>query len=285
MASIKELRLRLRSLRNTIKITSAMKLVSASKLRRAKEASTQSKPFMENLSALLNRVLEGQENISNPLFENREIKKIRYIVVTSDRGLCGGFNNNLLKYFLQIAESEKALVEVEVVGKKAKDYLSKRITSPIHVYDMQSSAPKYDGAQSVAMRSTKAFLNKEVDKVVVVYNQFISTLTQKPTTVTLLPIQQSEKKSSTKSGDYIFEPNPSELLGTLLPRQISMQLFQGLLDNAAGEHAARMTAMENATNNARDLISQLTIKMNRARQAAITTELTEIVSGAESLKN
>jgi len=285
MASLKDLRLRIKSLRNTIKITSAMKMVSASKLRRAKEASIHSKPFMENLNGILNRVLENQENLNNPLFKSREVKTIRYLIITSDRGLCGGFNNNLLKYFLTHIDKSVPQIQIEVLGKKAKDFLSRRLPNPILQHSVISAAPKYETAQTIAYKAIEAFQNNEIDKVVVVYNQFISTLTQKPLIQDLIPVQHSKKQTSFSNKDYIFEPNAQDLLKTLLPKQISLQLFQALLDNAAGEHAARMTAMDNATSNAKELINLLTIKMNRARQAAITTELTEIVSGAESLKN
>ncbi len=292
MATLKELRLRIKSLKNTKKITSAMKMVSASKLKKAKDNSLKTQPYIENLNDVLQRVLNSVENVNNPLLDKRDNKKTRCIVFTSDRGLCGGFNNNLVKYFKRQAKSFDTDFEIITVGKKAKDGLKKTFTQISESIEGVSASPSFEQAKKLVDSCIADFNSHKIDSVVLFYNKFVSAISQKPSHIQLLPFVRSgepEEKESSESKektnvDYIFEPDAEKLLEQLLPKQIAIQLFQCLLDNAAGEHAARMTAMENATNNASELISSLTIQMNRARQAAITTELTEIVSGAESLK-
>lgn len=285
MATLKELRIRLVSLKNTKKITSAMKMVSASKLRKAKDSSLHIKMYMEKMQGVINRVLCSGEFLQNPLLKSRPVKKKRTIILASDRGLCGGFNNNLIKFFLNQNLTGQNN-QVEVIGKKAYDALKKLDRWQIVYHDHLASAPKYDGARLIIEKAIADFLNEEIDELDIIYNQFISTLIQKPTKVQLLPIiPNNENQNESIGGVYLFEPNPQKLLEEILPKQVSTLLFKAMIDNSAGEHASRMTAMDNATNNAKELISSLTIQLNRARQASITTELTEIVSGAESLKN
>jgi F-type H+-transporting ATPase subunit gamma len=290
MATLKELRLRIKSLKNTRKITAAMKMVSAAKLKRAKDASLQSKPYINKLNGIIDRVTKSVTNIENPLIQEREGDKTLYILFTSDRGLCGGFNNNLLKFFFKNF-SVKEGDQVSIVGKKAYEVVKKSGIEVENYYESASSDPSIVNANGICRDLTSSFLTKKVDKVVLVFNQFVSTINQVPTSFQLLPFSKEDVESSStvensdsEDVEYIFEPNTKKLLDELLPKQISIQVYQSLLDNSAGEHAARMTAMENATQNANELTNTLTIQMNRARQAAITTELTEIVSGAESLK-
>jgi len=290
MATLKELRIRLKSLKNTRKITSAMKMVSASKLKKSKDASLKTKPYIEKLNAVLNRVIGSVESVQNPFLESRPNPKTRYILFSSDRGLCGGFNNNLLKYFLKQQRLQENNFEICTIGKRVYDGIQKSSFNVHKNYEGFASNPVIEAAKTVSEDFISDFLTGKIDSVVLCYNKFVSTISQKPVMVPLLPFKFDSQDTSDQTEtskdviDYLFEPDAQALLKELLPKQISILLFQAMLDNSAGEHAARMTAMENATNNASDLISTLTIKMNRARQAAITTELTEIVSGAESLK-
>jgi len=288
MATLKELRLRIKSLKNTKKITSAMKMVSASKLKKAKIASLRTKPYIDKLNTVLNRVIGSIENLQNPFLEIRDNPRTRYILFTSDRGLCGGFNNNLIKYFNKSIKSKTGEFEICTIGKKAHDGILKSHSAIHKNYEGFASNPVFESAKIISDDCISDFKSGKIGEVVLCYNKFISTIRQTPTLTKLLPYSASDgdqnSEPSSEKIEYIFEPDKEALLREILPKQISILLFQAVLDNAAGEHAARMTAMENATNNASDLISTITIQMNRARQAAITTELTEIVSGAESLK-
>lgn len=282
-----------------------MKMVAASKLKRAKDASARTQPYINKLNEILCRLSSCLDNINNPLLDNREVKHTRYLVITSDRGLCGGFNNNLLKYFKRrIAECETEY-DVCTIGKKANDVIKKLDCGVTKYYEETAANPVFPEAQLIAQEASSDFLTGKTDRVVLIYNKFVSSLTQRPMELPLLPYsaplpdeENSEDKKDKESDkgkgnnadekdnqnvDYLFEPDKEPLLNELLPKQISIRVFQALLDNAIGEHAARMTAMDSATNNANDLISTLTVQMNRARQAAITTELTEIISGAEAL--
>ena len=290
MATLKELRIRLKSLKNTKKITAAMKMVSAAKLKRAKEASESAKPYINSLSDVLGRLSSSNQNIQNPLLESREVKHVHYIVFSSDRGLCGGFNNNLIKVFYKNLKDVDYNFSVSIVGKKANDQIKKTKMDITGFYPGMASKFSFQNAQELSDEASAKFIKGEYDKVVLVYNQFKSTINQTPTQFQLLPFENIKEEkavseSISEAPDYIFEPNQASLINDILPKHISIQVFQAMLDNSAGEHAARMTAMENATNNANDYIDSLSIQMNRARQAAITTELTEIVSGAESLNN
>jgi len=280
MATAKELKTRVKSLNNTKKITSAMKMVSASKLKKAKDASLKSKPYIEKIKEILARVQSSQEEFKNPLLEKREQKNSLFLLFSSDRGLCGAFNNSLFKFFNEKKSIANNNFDVLVVGKKAKDYINRFNIKPIKFYEGVAAKPTFIEASQISSFAMNDFLEKKYDYIYVVYNHFVSTLSQKPTLLQLLPIISEEKDEANKPLDYIYEPDKNKIIDHLLPKQISLQVFQCMLDNAAGEHAARMTAMESSTKNAKDLIKTLTLKMNRARQAAITTELIEVVAGA-----
>jgi F-type H+-transporting ATPase subunit gamma len=285
MPTLKELRIRVQSLKNTRKITSAMKMVSASKLKKAKDAEAKTRPYIEKINEVLGRLSGSLDNLDNPLLEVRNVKRTRYVLFSSDRGLCAGFNNNLFKFFIRECSSTETPFDVSTVGKKINASISKQELDMVQYYQDAASNPTFLNAQAISHDLISDFTSGKVDRVVLVYNKFISTLTQKPTMLQLLPFAVSipENEEVAQQVDYLFEPGREDILNELLPKQISIQIYKSLLDNAVGEHAARMAAMDGATNNADDLISTLTIKLNRARQAAITTELTEIVSGAEAL--
>jgi F-type H+-transporting ATPase subunit gamma len=289
MAGIKELRLRIKALKNTSKITAAMKMVSAAKLKRAQDAHARAKPYAQRMEEVVSRVLGALESPEHPLLQVRDVKRVRYVVVSSDRGLAGAFNNGLLRAFARRPD-DAAPVEALGVGRRARDFIA-RSSRLEAVAPEATNAPTYANAQAIAQSLTRDFLDGKADKVVLVYNRFNSVISQTPVFVPLLPLVPSvpsaDAGAAKKSGYrdiYLFEPGEKELLESLLPRLVTLQVFRALLENAVGEHSARMTAMDNATKNTKELIGSLTLTMNRARQAAITRELIEIVSGAEALK-
>jgi F-type H+-transporting ATPase subunit gamma len=304
MPSIKELRLRIRSLQNTSKITSAMKMVSAARLRRAQDAYNRNKPYAQRMQELLEQVTASFQDLDHPLMKAREVKKVRYIVIASDRGLCGGFNNNLLRFALRaFAQAKDIKTEAIGLGRRARDFVARNRLAPPAAEKLQSNATTFGNAQEIAQNAIEAFIAGEVDAVYLIYNRYNSVLSQTPVQVQMLPFSAPAKAagsagsagegkpgSTGKGGaggprlDYIVEPDAAAVFAELLPKLVTVQVQRGLLENAVGEHTARMTAMDNATKNTKDLIGTLTLKMNRARQAAITKELIEIVSGAEALK-
>ena len=299
MPSIKEYRLRIKSLQNTSKITSAMKMVSAARLRRAQDAYNRNKPYAQKMQELLEQVTASFQDLDHPLMKVRDVKKVRYIVVASDRGLAGSFNNNLLRFALRIFSKAQG-TEAIGLGRRAKDFVVRNRVAAKVAETFQSNAPTYANAQAIAEDAIKAFTSGEVDAIYLVYNRYNSVLSQTPVQLQMLPFAKPEKKkaeaAAAKSAlaeasghkeyrlDYIVEPGPAEVFAELLPKLVTVQVLRGLLENAVGEHTARMTAMDAATKNTKELIGSLTLKMNRARQAAITKELIEIVSGAEALK-
>jgi F-type H+-transporting ATPase subunit gamma len=286
MATLKAIRRRVASIRNIQQITRAMKMVSAARLRRAQEAVFAARPYAEKFEAVLqNLSFQGQE-AAHPLLEVREEKNIDLVVVTSDRGLCGGFNSNLIRTaeaFIREHAGQK--VTLAIVGRRGYDYFRRR-TTPIgeHHTDLPGRLT-LSLAHDVGVRMSQRFLNKESDGIYVLYARFRSAIVQTPTIDRVLPIVAKEPSATqTVTKDYLYEPQPYELLDRLLSRYIEMLIYRAALESVASEHGARMTAMDNATNNAVDMISRLTLDMNRARQAGITRELLEIVSTSESLK-
>jgi F-type H+-transporting ATPase subunit gamma len=289
MPTIKELRLRIKSLQNTSKITSAMKMVSASRLRKAQDAFNRNRPYAEKIQELLDQITASFQDLDHPLMKVREVKKVRYYVLASDRGLCGSFNNNLIKYFVRTLDKSKEVQGVGL-GRRTRDFINRSNLTGGKKYEGQNT-PSFANAAEIANQAIKDFISGEVDQVVLIYNHFRSALSQVPTHVQLLPFAKPAKKAADKAPkkegyrlDYIVEPNPGEVFNELLPQIVILQVYKSLLENAVGEHTARMTAMDSATKNTKELIGSLTLKMNRARQAAITKELIEIVSGAEALK-
>lgn len=289
MPSLRDIRSRIASVKNTRQITSAMKMVSAAKLRRATEAATQARPYQVALSRTLQRVAARAGDVSHPLLESREtVKKVVVVVYTSDRGLCGGFNANLNRRtdeFLKKLRAEGKDVTVRVFGKKGRDFLRQR------GYELEGVvtdvAPLQFQAQAQALADFLAagFQEGTFDEAYLAYNQYKSALNQVPTFARVLPLslESSGAEQSELATDFIFEPSATAILGALLPMYLQTLLMQALLETSAGFYAAQMAAMDNATRNASDLISRLTVEYNRGRQAAITKELIEIISGAEAL--
>ena len=285
MATLKAIRRRVASVRNIQQITKAMKMVSAARLRRAQEAAFAARPYAEKLEAVLQNLSSQGRELAHPLLATREEKNIDLLVVTSDRGLCGGFNSNLVRTAEAfIREHPEQKVTLFLVGRRGFDYFKRRAT-PIgeHHTDLAGRlTPAL--AHDIGMRMSQRFINAESDGMYVLYARFRSAIVQVPTIDRVLPIIPKEQSTSQTATEYLYEPQPQELLESLLGRYIDMLIYRAMLESVASEHGARMTAMDNATNNAVDMISRLTLDMNRARQAGITRELLEIVSTSEALK-
>lgn len=283
MANLKEIRNRIASVSSTMQITSAMKLVSAAKLKKAQDAITAMRPYSDKLTSLL-QALSGSIEGSNAAIyaDNREVNKVLVVSITSNRGLCGAFNTNIIKQSTQLAKETYANQSVDVlaIGKKSNDLLSKYfnvIADHSKVYDELT----YEEVAVIADRLMDEFKQGTYDKIVLVYNQFINAANQRVMTEQFLPIVPQE--STTQPADYLFEPSKSEIVTELVPKALKTQLYKAIRDSFASEHGARMTAMHKATDNAGELRDQLKLTYNKARQAAITNEILEIVGGAEAL--
>lgn len=287
MANLKEIRNRIASVSSTMQITSAMKMVSAAKLKKAQDAITAMRPYANKLTELIQNLSGGQYGESqNPFTVQRAEEKILIIAVTSNRGLCGAFNTNIIKETLRLAKEDYAgkTIEVMGIGKKGGDILSK--TLPIKSrHDAVYEDLNFGNIAEVAIQVMEAFAEAEFDKVLLVYNRFKNAATQILITEKFLPIVVEEDAALQSSADYIYEPSQAAIVDELLPKSLKMQLFKAVRDSFASEHGARMTAMHKATDNATELRNQLKLTYNKARQAAITNEILEIVGGAEALNN
>ena len=329
MPSLKAIRRRIASVKNTQKITRAMKLVSAAKLRRAQQSAESTRPFAQSIDEIIGRISARVDTKVHPLLMPRDVKTINLVVVTSDRGLAGAYNGNVLRkaeIFIKAAEREGKTVKVTAVGKRARDnrflrkylldfitdigtglsygtaeLLSERVvprfiaSEPVDIdgdgvadmtrHEMEQMAEVEHNPTALApVAPPKKETAVPVDAVVLIYTQFKSALTQLVVQKQLLPMEPIQVSGEEGRIDYVYEPGQREMLDALLPRHLKMQIFRALLESTASEHGARMTAMESASNNAADMIGRLTLQMNRARQAIITKELMEIVSGKEALE-
>ncbi len=283
MPNLKDLRKRIGSVRSTQQITKAMKMVAAARLRRAQEAAERARPFAAKLTEMFTAVVAGLSDEAHPLLARRDERRVDFVLLTSDRGLCGGYNANLIRRAegFRREHADKHL-EMLLVGRKGLDHFRRRDVTPLADHTGVQQTPLTEVAAALAERVTARFAEGETDAVYLLYSRFQSAISQVPTVVRLLPVEPPA--DAAPQVEYLFEPPRTELLGTLLPRYIKTQLLQALLESIASEFGARMTAMDNATRNAAEMIDRLTLSMNRARQAQITTELMEIVSGAEALK-
>lgn len=285
MPSLKEIRNRITSVGSTMQITSAMKMVSAAKLKRAQDAITQMRPYSVKLQEILGNLSATLDMSENAYSEVRSTNKTLIIGITSNRGLCGGFNNNVIKQVNALVAQDSS-AKVLCLGKKIKDIIKKTpnyyINETIQPIEDIFSSLSFDNVALIASSIMDSFVNKEFDKVIVVYNRFVNAATQVVQTEQLLPIVPKVTEGTT-SGDYIFEPSKTEIVEDLIPKSLKIQLFKSILDSHAAEHGARMTAMHKATDNAKELQRGLKLSYNKARQAAITNEILEIVGGAEAL--
>jgi F-type H+-transporting ATPase subunit gamma len=286
MANLKSIKKRIVSVKNTRQITKAMKMVSAAKLRRAQENVVAARPYAAKLAEVLERLAQGQDADSSPLLQRRIADRALLIVVTSDRGLCGGFNANISKAAERFIKEKKSLyseLSILTVGRKGYEFLKNR-QKVTKNYTSVFSNLNYQTAALLAQEVIAGFVAEEYDDVFILYNAFKSVMSQDITLEQLLPISAGATTADEPPLEYIYEPAKGELLAEILPKHIEVQVFKALLESVASEHGARMTAMDSASKNATEMIGKLTLQYNRARQAAITTELMEIISGAESIK-
>ncbi|GLX80594.1 F0F1 ATP synthase subunit gamma [Thalassotalea eurytherma] len=286
MSGAKEIKSKIGSVQNTQKITSAMEMVAASKMRRAQDGMAASRPYAENMRNVIGHIALGNLEYRHPYLEEREVKRVGYIVISTDRGLCGGLNINLFKQVLADAakwQGQGAEVEFGVVGSKATSFFNNmgaKVTSQISGLGDSPSVTDLIGSVRVMLN---AYDNGEIDRLFVVYNKFVNTMTQQPTIDQLLPLPKSDDDEIKHRWDYVYEPDAQVLLDQLLVRYTESQVYQGVVENLACEQAARMVAMKAATDNAGDLIDDLQLVYNKARQASITQELSEICAGAAAV--
>jgi len=284
MPSLIDIRRRIRSVKNTQQITKAMKMVAAAKLRRAQDRVIAARPYSAMMERMLANVAAAVSNLDSserdPLLAVRPENRIQVILVTSDRGLAGSFNSNLIKGAQKfVAGHASAKIEFETVGRKGREFFKKRATITGETTGIKT--PQVSDARAISERVAERYIKDEIDAVYLIYNEFKSVIAQQFMSKRVLPVELPEEQAGL---DYIYEEPPQELLGTLLPRYIEGQIFRALLESTAAEHAARMTAMDAASSNASDVIDKLTLYMNRVRQASITKEIIEIVSGAAALE-
>ncbi|TSA25765.1 MAG: ATP synthase F1 subunit gamma [Ignavibacteriales bacterium] len=292
MATLRDIKSRIKGVKNTQQITKAMKMVAAARLRRAQENIVNAKPYSRKIAEMLQHLLNVEKNFSNPLLMEREVKKISLIVVTSDRGLCGGFNMNIIRKTEEIIKDQYADYHqsgnllLYCVGKKGNDYFTKRNYKVEGSYPGIFSNLKFEFASGLIKELTSKYISGETDKVLVIYNEFKSVIQQKTTVEQLFPIKPFETNVNEPihDTDYIYEPDKVNIINKLLPKHLNAQMWTALLDSYAAELGARMTAMDMATENAKELIRSLNLTYNKVRQASITKEILEIVSGANALK-
>lgn len=288
MSSLRDIKRRITSVQNTQQITRAMRMVSAAKLRRAQEAILAARPYAQKIEEVLSAVAAHAEGIDHPLLRQRPMRRVELVVMTSDRGLAGAFNSNITRLaqrFLWENAQTYEKIQISTIGRKGRDFFRARDIETRKDYPGVFEHLTFEQAQAIAKELREAYGHDELDAVFLLYNEFASAMVQRPSLVPLLPIRPAQGEEEAGPGaDYLFEPNAKEVLEQLLPRHLEMQVWRALLESVASEHAARMVAMENATKNSGELIAKYTLQYNRARQAYITTELMEIVSGAEALK-
>lgn len=292
MGNLKEIRVRIASVQSTQKITSAMKLVSAAKLRRAQNAIIGLRPYSNKLNEILSNLSSSLESSAEmPLLKTRNIEKVVLVVISSNRGLCGGFNSNIVKEVIRVVENryakqnQEGKLQLICLGKKAAEQLSKKY-NVISVNEEVIETSQFSVISDLAEKLMKQYINKEVDKVEVIYNRFQNAATQYIQVENYLPVENlTAQQETATNNDYIFEPSREELVSELIPKILKLQLYKTLIDSVASEHGARMTSMAKATDNATEILKELKLKYNNARQAAITNELNEIVSGANAMNN
>lgn len=291
MATLRDIKRRIVGVTNTQQITKAMKMVAAARLRRAQENMINARPYSRKIDSVLNNLLSMEKNVPSPLFEKREVENVAVVVITSDRGLCGGFNMNVIRQAEDLIKDEYAElnksgnVALYCVGKKGLDHFTRRNYKIDGGYPGIFSDLKFEFASKLVLDISNKFINGRIDQVVVVYNEFKSVAQQNVLKKQLLPIEPEISESSKNSGtEFIYEPDKISIISSLLPKYLNAKMWTALLDSYAAELGARMTAMDMATENAKDLIRSLQITYNKERQASITGEILEIVSGANALK-
>jgi len=283
MAKTQDIKRRIRSVRNTMQLTKAMKMVAAAKLRRAQERMLKARPYAHGMQTILRSLAARANPEMHPLLQVHGDKRVEIVVVTADKGLCGAFNSGIIRTAEMFAQGqyEKEL-SYNMVGKKGRDHFRRRVKLTRELADV-FRVVEFSMAKQIAQDLMERYEKQELDQIYLVYNEFKSAIQAKPVVQQLLPIAPEQLAAGESADEYIYEPSAEKLFAALLPHYVENQVFQAMLESAAAEHAARMTAMESASNNAAELIDSLTLTMNRVRQASITTEIIEVVSGAEAL--
>lgn len=296
MANLRDIRNRISSIKNTQQITKAMKMVAAARLRKAQQRMTATRPYSKKMAQVVAKLVSSQQNVRNDLLrEPEEIKRVLLIVVGSDRGLCGGFNNNLFRKVEGTISNDystfndEGTLDIIAIGKKATGYFKKRDYNVVQAYPGFFDDLNYEETSDIMSHATEQFVEEYYDKVLIAFNEFKTVITQNRLIEEALPlktdsIEEVEEESATEK-DYIFEPDPATILDKMLPVHLNMQLWRAVLESNASEQGARMAAMDNATENAKELEQDLRLEYNQARQSAITTEISEIVSGAAALED
>jgi F-type H+-transporting ATPase subunit gamma len=287
MATTRQIRQRIRVAKNIQQITKAMKMVAAARLKRAQDRVQAARPYAETMREVMGSLAGAAAGeVNHPLLEKREVQNTGILIITADRGLAGSYTSQILRRSLELVrEFDSTRLKLYVVGKKGNAFFRRRGYNVVESITVNTNAVNFSEAADLTRLVRAAFENGDVDELYVVYTKFMSAITQKPTVLKLLPIETPESEGGAgPSADYIFEPAPDVLLGELLPRYVLTQVYQALLESNASEHGSRMTSMSSATDNAGKMISTLTLQLNRARQAGITKEISEIVGGAEALK-
>lgn len=279
---------RIKAVKSTQQITKAMKMVSAAKLRRAQEKVLAARPYSRELAKTLGRLVKGGAGANHPLLAERNgAAAVLYVVFTADRGLAGSFNVNILRKASTTMKADVRPLQLVTVGRKGRDFFRKRGIEPLMEFTGLGEEPGFSLAREIVAKLIELYLNGEVGEVRLIYTEFVNAVTQRPVEVQLLPVVPPEGEDGEEAGgavDYIYEPSADEVLNTLVPRFAETVFYQALLESKASEHGARMTAMGNATDNAKEMIAKLTLMYNRARQAGITREISEIVGGANALQ-
>lgn len=284
--SIRDIKRQINSVQNMEQITRAMEMVAASKLRRAQESAQAARPYADKIKEVISSISASNNDITHPMLETREIKKTGYLIITSDRGLAGGYNANVLRKLMTTINEKHSSPEeyaLFVIGRKGMEYFNKREMPVIEQVTGLSDSPKFSDIKEIASKAVANFENETYDELVLVYNEFVNALQQVPVEKRLLPMTDDTLQQDGQATEYEFEPSPEEVLEDLLPKYAETLIYSALLEGKASEFGARMTAMGSATNNASELIDDLTLVFNRARQAAITQEISEIVAGANAL--
>lgn len=282
--STRDIKRRIRGITNTKQITKAMELVSSAKLRKAREKLEKTRPYFNTVYESINEILSTTKNIRHPFLEVREVKKSLYVIVTADRGLAGGYNANILRLVENEIRDKKDSVFLITIGYKGRDYFKRRGYNVVGEFVGITEEPYFSDAQEIGKLVMDLYEKKEVDEVKLASTTFVTTISQESKLIKLLPNENMNKDRETKTSVVEYEPSPEEVLSYLIPKYIESTIYGALIESSCSEQGARRTAMESATDNAEEMIDELTLSFNRARQAAITSELSEIVAGAEALK-
>lgn len=280
----RDIKRRIKGISNTRQITKAMELVSSAKLKRARERLEKSRPYYRTVLDNIQEVLATTGNMKHPLLDNREVKSSLYIVISADRGLAGGYNAGVIRLAEKNIRERDKDAKIITIGSKARDYFTKRNYNVVGKFVGISEEPQFADARKIGSLALELYKNKDVDEINIIYTEFKGTISQEPTIMRLLPSDEVKSQNKERRTITEFEPTPEEVLGYLIPKYIQSSIYGALIESSSSEQAARRVAMEAATDNAEEMIDELNISYNRARQAAITMEITEIVSGADALK-